>query len=232
MDIADLQISRQLMNQTRFFCETPKPIPESIRPHSLTPVGTNKYGVPIDQWATFTRKQKQGYYRRFRRQQIRKDPARYKAYRADFNARRQQCRKNHLDAYLMKERKRYNENKEYFRESSRNSYWRHREKKLERYRRTQAAARAKRMITLSPELVYRMIDKAIPKAIPHFVRDDVISSMCLAVLEGQLFVENIEKEATNFLKDHNRMFDTFKTLSLDAPIAGTDLRRIDLLIAE
>lgn len=35
VDIADLQISRQPMNQTGFVPGTPKPIPESIRPHGL-----------------------------------------------------------------------------------------------------------------------------------------------------------------------------------------------------
>jgi len=36
VDIADLQISRQPMNHTGFVPGTPKTIPESIRPHSLT----------------------------------------------------------------------------------------------------------------------------------------------------------------------------------------------------
>ena len=35
VDIVDLQISRQSMNQTGFVSGTPKPIPESIRPHDL-----------------------------------------------------------------------------------------------------------------------------------------------------------------------------------------------------
>lgn len=35
VDIVDLQISRQSMNQTGFVSGTPKPIPESIRPHGL-----------------------------------------------------------------------------------------------------------------------------------------------------------------------------------------------------
>jgi hypothetical protein len=35
----------------------------------------------------------------------------------------------------------------------------------------------------------------------------------------------------DYLGRYNREYDTFKTLSLDAPMGGTDLRRIDLLEA-
>ncbi|WP_210211105.1 hypothetical protein, partial [Borborobacter arsenicus] len=50
VDIADLQISQQPMNQTGFVPGTPKPIPESIRPHSLGVIssGRNAAGVSIE----------------------------------------------------------------------------------------------------------------------------------------------------------------------------------------
>ena len=35
----------------------------------------------------------------------------------------------------------------------------------------------------------------------------------LAVLEGQLFLENIGKEASKFLRAYNREFDTFNQLA-------------------
>lgn len=35
----------------------------------------------------------------------------------------------------------------------------------------------------------------------------------------------------DYISGYNRDYDTFKTLSLDAPMGGTDLRRIDLLEA-
>jgi hypothetical protein len=67
-----------------------------------------------------------------------------------------------------------------------------------------------------------MIDKAVPRTLPEFVRDEIVASMCLAVLEGKLFIENICKEASSYLRAYNRDFDTFKTTSLDAPLNGQD----------
>lgn len=60
--------------------------------------------------------------------------------------------------------------------------------------------------------------------------DEVISEITLAVFQGLLVEKDIGKRAGEFLRAYNRENDTFKTLSLDAPIGGTDLRR-DLLEA-
>ena len=57
------------------------------------------------------------------------------------------------------------------------------------------------------------------------MRDDVINSMLLAVLEGELLLENIGARMKEYLGRYNREYDTFKTLSLDAPMGGTDLKR-------
>ncbi|AYD02049.1 hypothetical protein [Neorhizobium sp. NCHU2750] len=46
--------------------------------------------------------------------------------------------------------------------------------------------------------------------------------MSLAVMEGTLFVENIDKEAAQFLRAYNREFDQFKTISLEALVPGAD----------
>lgn len=83
----------------------------------------------------------------------------------------------------------------------------------------------------NPEDVYRVVSRAVSSALPRFMRDDVINSMLLAVLEGKLLLEHVATRMKEYVSGYNREYDTFKTLSLDAPMGGTDLRRIDLLEA-
>lgn len=82
-----------------------------------------------------------------------------------------------------------------------------------------------------PDTVYRVVSRAVSAALPRFMRDDVINSILLAVLEGELLLENIGARMKDYLGRYNREYDCFKTLSLDAPMGGTDLRRINLLEA-
>jgi hypothetical protein len=76
-----------------------------------------------------------------------------------------------------------------------------------------------------------VVSRAVSSALPRFMRDDVIQSMLLAVLEGELLLGNVGARVKDYLAGYNRQYDTFKTLSLDAPMGGTELRRIDLLVA-
>ncbi|MDR6670161.1 hypothetical protein [Rhizobium sp. 1399] len=46
--------------------------------------------------------------------------------------------------------------------------------------------------------------------------------MLLGLEGSQLYVENVGKEASKFVRAYNRECDDFKTLSLDAPLAGYD----------
>lgn len=82
-----------------------------------------------------------------------------------------------------------------------------------------------------PDTVYRVVSRAVSSGLPRFMRDDVIASMLLAVLEGKLLLEHVGARMKDYVTGYNREYDTFKTLSLDAPMGGTDLRRIDLLEA-
>ncbi|QKD03496.1 hypothetical protein EB235_20005 [Mesorhizobium loti R88b] len=82
-----------------------------------------------------------------------------------------------------------------------------------------------------PDTVYRVVSRAVSSALPRFMRDDVIASMLLAVLEGKLLLDHVGARMKDYVTGYNREYDTFKTLSLDAPMGGTDLRRIDLLEA-
>ncbi|OWV86460.1 hypothetical protein ATY78_23695 [Rhizobium sp. R635] len=47
--------------------------------------------------------------------------------------------------------------------------------------------------------MFKLINNAVSRALLKFVRDDIISAMCLAVVDGQLFIENIGKEASKFV---------------------------------
>lgn len=211
----------------------------------------NKYGVPVDEWAKLSHRERDRHYKKFasstpegaarkklhdakRYQKIKQRMKSDKAFRKMMAARTaiKDAKKywKDVEKSRQQQREKYRRNPDRHRQVVRESYYRHHAKHLERHRRRWAAAKSKRAIALSPDAVFVAIDKAVSKALPRFVRDDVISAMCLAVLEGQLFIENIQKEAKSFLASHNRMFDHFKTRSLDAPVAGADgLRLIDTL---
>jgi hypothetical protein len=116
------------------------------------------------------------------------------------------------------------------RAKGREKYKKNIDRERARSRRRTRARIAQRTIGRSPDQVYMLINRAVSRALPSHVRDDVVASMCLAVLEGKLFIENIEKEAKSFLTAYNRQFDHFKTASLDEPINGQDGRTyLDML---
>ena len=73
-------------------------------------------------------------------------------------------------------------------------------------------------------------DAAVPTRLPPHVRDDVISEMVVAQLAGELAASECRRRAPEYVKAYNRMFDSFKTVSLDAPMHGNDdLSLIDVL---
>ncbi|WP_413710651.1 hypothetical protein [Rhizobium sp. Rhizsp82] len=89
-------------------------------------------------------------------------------------------RRANIEEERRKEREYYAANVERVRVVWQRSYWRNHDKQLERLRRRSARRRSQKEITLSPGAVFRTIDKAVSKALPRFVRDDVIAAMCLA----------------------------------------------------
>lgn len=163
----------------------------------------NKYGVPVDVWNTLTAKERQRHYNRYSAKQ------RGRPYNVSRQA------KDNQNASKRALREKYPE------------IWRAKDKA--RYRRY----KDKKTITLSPDEVYNLINKAVSRALPAHIRDDVIAEICLAVLEGKLFIDDIKKEVVKYIRAHNREYDHFKTISLDATITGTDnLTRLDLLEAQ
>jgi hypothetical protein len=89
-----------------------------------------------------------------------------------------------------------------------------------------------RRVRTSPEEVYRRAIAALPSGLPRFIRDDVVSSLCLAILEGEINVNDMAAQAKVYLRAYNRDYDTFQTVSLDVLIPGTKTTYLDALAAE
>ncbi len=66
--------------------------------------------------------------------------------------------------------------------------------------------------------VYSAADKAVPRTYPEDVRDDVISSIFLAVIEGEIDAREIPTKAKQFVSAYWRSRPEFHALSLDAPV--------------
>ncbi|GMB82879.1 hypothetical protein NN6n1_36620 [Shinella zoogloeoides] len=194
----------------------------------------NEFGVPTDVWSCMSEIERQRFWRkRWYHGRMKEDPLLFAKH------------KDRLIARSNRIRERWAEDPEFFRAKMREIYWRDveatRAKAREKYlrniererargRRRKKAENARCKIKRSPDEIYTLINRAVPKALPSHVRDEVVSSMCLAVLEGKLFIENIGKEAKAFLAAHNREFDHFKTTSLDESIKGHEgLTRLDML---
>jgi hypothetical protein len=65
---------------------------------------------------------------------------------------------------------------------------------------------------------------------PH--RDDAVSSLCLAIREGEINVNDMKAKAKEFLPAYNCEYDRFQTVSLDKFIPGTNTTYLDALAAE
>lgn len=77
---------------------------------------------------------------------------------------------------------------------------------------------------------YKLVNSAVPKGYPQDVRDDIVSSVMLAALEGRVKPKNIKQEVKHYITAHYRMFDQHKTISINAPIPGTEkLSMIDTI---
>lgn len=86
---------------------------------------------------------------------------------------------------------------------------------------------------LAANALYATVSAVIPRGMPRHVRDDVISSIVLAVLEGELSQDDIRANAKRYITAYYREYDQFRCVSLDALIPGTDnLRYADILAAE
>jgi hypothetical protein len=81
--------------------------------------------------------------------------------------------------------------------------------------------------------VYALIGAAIPRGIPDDVRQDIGSALIIKVMEGKVSATDVRRAVQDFISAHYKMFDGFKTSSLDEVIPGTDsLRRIDTVASD
>lgn len=115
---------------------------------------------------------------------------------------------------------------------ARDYYQRNVEKMRQKSRDKRARAASKTKIRRSPDEVYRDISKAVPSVLPRHIRDELIGTMCLAVLEGKLLVKNIKSEVAKYLTDYNRQNDHHRTLSLDETMRGGKAAWVDRLTEE
>ncbi len=195
---------------------------------SIRPPGTNNCGVEPILWLQMTKQEKHCWYtkasiaRRGRTRTKEQIAEQNRSYRERFPEKCKQLKENWLA-----------KNKEKAAATIR--AWRGRNR--ERIRKVKAAWRARKAaqteIKLSPEKVYLLLHRAVPRALPRHVRDDVIAELCLSILEGKLALKHLEDGVRKHLTAYNREYDTFKTLSLDAKIPGMDgMTYLDRLSAE
>lgn len=194
----------------------------------------NEFGIPIDVWSFMSEVERHRFWRkRWYHGRMKEDAllfAKHKDREAINTARIRERWKENPEPFRASLRERYWRDVDATRAKAREKYQRNRDKERARKRRNVKVKRAQKTMAQSPDQVYAMIDNAVSKALPSFVRDEIVSTMCLAVLEGKLFIENIKTESEHYLSAYNREFDHFKTGSLDAPINGHHgLTMLDLL---
>lgn len=91
-----------------------------------------------------------------------------------------------------------------------------------------SATEAKSMLLLQNAAYARAI-KYVPRHLPQDMRDDLISDIVVACLEGKVRVEDVKKSVPRFVAAHNRAAGY--NVSLDAEI-GDGMRLIDIITEE
>lgn len=103
----------------------------------------------------------------------------------------------------------------------------------EKVRRAQAAkwkAENRAAFDEDAAAIYARISRAIPAGYPSDIRDDVASDISIALLDGELPINGIEREVRRFISAHFSGREWGRIWSLDAAIPGTDgIRRIDTI---
>ncbi len=175
-----------------------------MKPRKTMP---NSFGFSDEVWATLTPREKQRLREQRYRDKLRQEPEAYTELR-----RREYRRQAEYRA----------ENRE-VRNAKHADYKRRNAEAMKVYdREYQRRRTARKQMQRSPERIYRDIIALLPRGLPTHMRDDVVGSVCLQVLEGRVRHDRMADAVRDALKQHNRMFDHFKTISLDAPVAGSD----------
>lgn len=75
------------------------------------------------------------------------------------------------------------------------------------------------------------VNAALPYSLPEQVRADAAQDIILGVLEGHIREDDLAREIQSFIKSHYRRMEwRFDTLSLDAPVPGTEDMRWDEIL--
>jgi hypothetical protein len=190
----------------------------------------NKYGFTEEEWAALDTGNKRRAYAKVAR--IKSRALNPEAFAERERAKDQRRRHRDIQAARRRGRERYHRTREAKRLQASASYYRNHDKQLARHRAKRARKESLAQVRCSPDVVYKLVTKAIPGGLPRHDRDDLAGAMCLAILEGKLLVKHIKAEVAKYLKAHNREYDTFKTLSLDAEIPGTKTRYVDNIASD
>lgn len=96
------------------------------------------------------------------------------------------------------------------------------------YQRTKAVKMARE----KTEELRAILKRQVPGYLDLQARNDIVNEALSAILNRQVFFDDIGTCVKPFVTAHNKMFDYWKTVSIDAPVAGTDdLKLVDLLPA-
>lgn len=80
-------------------------------------------------------------------------------------------------------------------------------------------------LQLGKNTLYAAAAAAVTRRLPRDVRQDIVSAIVLAVLEGEIEESEIPRQAPRFINLHYRAFSKFGFVSLDMPVPGTDNMR-------
>lgn len=80
--------------------------------------------------------------------------------------------------------------------------------------------------------LYAEASRQVPAGLPSFIRDDIISDIVIAVLDGEISAADIALKAKGIIKAYWRQFSDQRLVSLDDTVPGTDLKRIDRISNE
>jgi hypothetical protein len=168
----------------------------------------------------------EGYYARKKAARIKRRLTQPERVRAQEAAQRLRRMERDIDGWKARQRekarRRYARNAETYRESYRQRYARMRASLgfdvsvIDRDR-IGDELRAQMRRKLLADEVYAAANKAVPYGMPSFMRDDILSDICLAVLGGEYDIADIPLHARKISARHRKEIGKGALISLDAP---------------
>lgn len=160
------------------------------------------------QWAAANRERKAAHAKKYREANKEKEAAYHKQYLASHPPRN---RPRYIRNAEQAEKKRA-QDRDYWRLMSPEDRKVYLARRLARYH----AKLMKERAVSNPTLLYETANKAVPRTLPRWVRDDIISELVLAVLSSELAFDKIASQAGKYVTKYWRDFGYAKDISLDA----------------